>query len=450
MELYKQHLLIKLIRMPIQHRIKRYYLKEIELWHAKMSKQLQEHYNNLLQEIYNKYKLEPSAETQEEQQQPSAETQEEQQQPSAETQEEQQQPSAETQEEQQPSAETQEEQQPSAETQEEQQQPSAETQEEQQPSAETQEEQQQPSAETQEEQQPSAETQEEQQQPSAETQEEQQQPSAETQEEQQPPQQPSAVNINKKACLIGINYTNTSNELYGCVNDVMNLKTMLETKYKYNPENIRTIINEQATRNTILREFALLLKNATSGDILFFSYSGHGTYTIDRSGEEIDGKDELLVSVDNYAIFDDELKQIIDIYLKPNVKLFTLFDNCHSGTILDLPYQYFKTTTQSPIEPIIHPKCRETQGEVICLSGCRDDQVSMDAYINNAYAGAMTRTFIDVLTNVDMNNSLLGQGLSWNVFINEIRTMLRLRNFQQIPQLTCGNKIDFTVKPVVF
>ena len=333
MELYKQHLLIKLIRMPIQHRIKRYYLKEIELWHAKMSKQIQEHYNNLLQEIYNKYKLEPSAETQ---------------------------------------------------------------------------------------------------------------------EEQQPPQQPSAVNINKKACLIGINYTNTSNELYGCVNDVMNLKTMLETKYKYNPENIRTIINEQATRNTILREFALLLKNATSGDILFFSYSGHGTYTIDRSGEEIDGKDELLVSVDNYAIFDDELKQIIDIYLKPNVKLFTLFDNCHSGTILDLPYQYFKTTTQSPIEPIIHPKCRETQGEVICLSGCRDDQVSMDAYINNTYAGAMTRTFIDVLTNVDMNNSLLGQGLSWNVFINEIRTMLRLRNFQQIPQLTCGNKIDFTVKPVVF
>ena len=109
---------------------------------------------------------------------------------------------------------------------------------------------------------------------------------------------PSA-DTNKKACLIGINYTNTEHELQGCVNDVMNLKKMLETKYNYKPANITTVINEQATRNRILQEFASLLKNANAGDSLFFSYSGHGTYTIDKSGEEIDGKDELLVSVDN-------------------------------------------------------------------------------------------------------------------------------------------------------
>jgi len=257
---------------------------------------------------------------------------------------------------------------------------------------------------------------------------------------------PSA-DTNKKACLIGINYTNTENELQGCVNDVMNLKKMLETKYKYKPTDITTVINEEATRNRILQEFASLLKNANAGDNLFFSYSGHGTYTIDKSGEEIDGKDELLVSVDNYAIFDDELKQILDAYLKPNVKLFALFDNCHSGTILDLPYQYFKTSTPSSAEPIVHPKCRETKGEVICLSGCRDDQVSMDAYISNEYTGAMTRTFIDVLTKYSTTST---SNIQWDVFIEELRSMLQTRRFEQVPQLTCGNKTDFTTKSVEF
>ena len=32
------------------------------------------------------------------------------------------------------------------------------------------------------------------------------------------------INKNKKALLIGINYTGTSNELYGCINDVNSIK----------------------------------------------------------------------------------------------------------------------------------------------------------------------------------------------------------------------------------
>ena len=347
LDLYRQQLILQVSKMSIQHRFKVNYLKQIDNWYLKNKQQLQEQYNKLLQEIYNKYK--PTADTQ--QAQPSADTQ-----------------------------------------------------------------QAQPSADTQ-----------------------QAKPSADTAD-------------NKKACLIGINYTNTQNELQGCVNDVMNLKKMLETKYNYNSKNIKTVINEQATRNTILQSFISLLRSANAGDILFFSYSGHGTYTKDRSGEELDGKDELLVSVDNYAIFDDELKQILDAYLKPDVKLFTLFDNCHSGTILDLPYQYFKTSTSASQsnKPIVHPKCRETKGQVICLSGCRDDQESMDVYIGNEYTGAMTRTFIDVLSKHDTSSSSSSSSIHWNVFIEELRTMLRARNFNQVPQLTCGNKTDFTSKNVEF
>ena len=262
---------------------------------------------------------------------------------------------------------------------------------------------------------------------------------------------PSAdtADTNKKACLIGINYTNTENELYGCVNDAMNLKALLTTKYKYKEENIKTILNEEATRQTILQEITALVKEASKGDSLFLSYSGHGVSTNDRNGDEEDGKDELLVTSDNYGIFDDELKKILDTHLQEGVKLFALFDNCHSGTILDLPYQYFKTSTEtsnntnSEGNVILHPRCTETKGDVVCISGCRDDQVSMDAYINFAYTGAMTRSFIDALTQHDIDNNTDTQDeMTWKSLLESMRTTLKSGNFEQVPQLTGGKKTD--------
>ena len=268
--------------------------------------------------------------------------------------------------------------------------------------------------------------------------------------------QPSADTNKKKACLIGINYTNTENELYGCVNDAMNLKALLTTKYKYKEENIKTILNEEATRSTILQEITTLVKKASKGDSLFLSYSGHGVSTNDRNGDEEDGKDELLVTSDNYGIFDDELKEILDTHLQEGVKLFALFDNCHSGTILDLPYQYFKTSstetstetsnnTNSEGNVILHPRCTETKGDVVCISGCRDDQVSMDAYINFAYTGAMTRSFIDALTQHDSgnnNNTDTQDEMTWKSLLERMRTTLKSGNFEQVPQLTSGKKTD--------
>ena len=254
-------------------------------------------------------------------------------------------------------------------------------------------------------------------------------------------------NCIKKAVLIGINYTNTENELYGCVNDAMNLKNMLKSKYNYKEENIKTILNEEATRQTILQEITALVKEASKGDSLILSYSGHGISTNDRNGDEEDGKDDLLVTSDNYAIFDDELKEILDTHLQEGVTLFALFDNCHSGTILDLPYQYFKKPSKkdgadnasADESLIIHSKTIETKGDVICISGCRDDQVSMDAYINFEYTGAMTRSFIDALT---PHQDQDGQDITWKSLLESMRTSLKSGNFEQVPQLTSGKKTD--------
>lgn len=242
----------------------------------------------------------------------------------------------------------------------------------------------------------------------------------------------SNINPNplKKALLVGINYVNTSSELRGCVNDVNDLKQMLTTKFNYSDANIVTLTESQATRQNILSQLTTLLQSSESGDTLFFSFSGHGHYTRDNSMDEMDGKDELIISVDRYAIVDDELKQIIDSHIKEKVTLFVLVDTCNSGTILDLPYQYFKGEQ----EMIHHSANMDTKGTVICVSGCRDDQLSMDAYLEGDFNGALTFHFIELLNQ--------HTSLSWKTFMQQLRKKLKKDNFTQIPQITCGTKMD--------
>ena len=44
----------------------------------------------------------------------------------------------------------------------------------------------------------------------------------------------SLVKNRKFALLVGINYKNTVNELYGCINDTNNIRDLLNQKYGYN------------------------------------------------------------------------------------------------------------------------------------------------------------------------------------------------------------------------
>jgi len=75
---------------------------------------------------------------------------------------------------------------------------------------------------------------------------------------------------------------------------------------------------------------------------------------------------------------------------------------------------------------------------VVCISGCRDEKVSMDAYINFEYTGAMTRSFIDTLTRYQEED------MSWKSLLENMRSSLKSRNFEQVPQLTSGKKIDMS------
>lgn len=236
----------------------------------------------------------------------------------------------------------------------------------------------------------------------------------------------------KKALLFGSNYKGTQNELYGCINDINAIRERL-IKVGFTEINIISdLTNIKPTRNAIVEGIKTLLKNAKDGDLIFIAYSGHGSNRIDNNKDEKDGRDELIIPCDLNPISDDELKSIINTYLKKNVTLFGLFDSCFSGTILDLKYQYLDSLNYDMTTE--NNKNTETIGNVIMISGCTDNQYSADAYIKNKPQGAMTWAFLETLNE---NNVL-----TWKQLVKTMRDKLLISHFDQLPQISCGKKTD--------
>ncbi|KXS11373.1 peptidase C14 [Gonapodya prolifera JEL478] len=152
-----------------------------------------------------------------------------------------------------------------------------------------------------------------------------------------------------KALLVGINYFGSEIELSGCIQDVERTYNWLMKKYKCRDENILILTDDLddekqiPTHANILKAFNWLIDGAEPGDSLFFHFSGHGGSVEDENGDEVDGRDETIMPVDFATaghIVDD---QIYDVLVKPlprGVQLTVLFDSCHSGTAMDLPFSY--------------------------------------------------------------------------------------------------------------
>ena len=237
-----------------------------------------------------------------------------------------------------------------------------------------------------------------------------------------------STNKNKKALLIGINYTGTKDELKGCINDANSIKERISNKGFNNITVMTDLTSKKATKANILEEFKNLLSNSQEGDLLYFLYSGHGTYLIDKNNDETTGYDQCIVPCDLNIITDDELKTLIQTYLKPNVTLFAMFDSCFSGSVLDLKYQYMDSLNYDNYSE--NNKELETNGDVFMISGCTDYQTSADANINNKANGALTWSFLEALKQ--------NPNCSWRELVKKMRDLLKTSQMSQIPQFSSG------------
>ncbi len=267
----------------------------------------------------------------------------------------------------------------------------------------------------------------------------------------------------RRALLIGINYFGSSCELSGCINDTSNIYVWLTKECGYNPADIRVLTDDPhqspelvPTRANIVRSIEWL--QAVAHDTpagfpvkLFFHYSGHGSWTADLTGDESDRRDESICPVDypeSGCILDDELRDLIikPIAEKDNVQLSCLFDCCHSGTSLDLRYDYevaiggakadrrTYTMTQSKAQP--NTKCNVT-----LWSGCLDTQTSADAYIARQAQGAMTWGFLKTVRKYRLD-------LSYKRLLSELQTQLLTARYEQVPHLSCSKLVGLSDRVV--
>jgi len=241
---------------------------------------------------------------------------------------------------------------------------------------------------------------------------------------------------NKKALLIGINYLNTPYALTGCIDDTTRMKELLSSRGFNDFKILTDLTSIKPTKTNILNELKNLILNAKSGDVLFFYYSGHGSYTYDRNNDETDGRDEMLVSSDLQSVLDDELKSILQNHLSREVTIIGMFDSCHSGTILDLKYNYLDSDDYDKYSE--NNKVSECQGNVIMISGCMDSQTSNEALIENKAQGALTWSFIDSINKTP--------NCSWRELLKLMRNSLKTNGFTQIPQLSTDSFYDVDSK----
>jgi hypothetical protein len=269
--------------------------------------------------------------------------------------------------------------------------------------------------------------------------------------------------MNNKALLVGINaYPNPSNNLRGCINDIVDMEYFIASKNKvYAKENIKTLTDSRATKKGILDHLNWLLLGASAGDQILFHYSGHGAQLPSKGHAfEKDGLDEIICPYDfsdadatQTAITDKEFAKIFATIPK-GVHFVWISDSCHSEDLsrkheiveanegnsnydnsnYDLKNTRFrrfnyKESTQhgEAIASIASLGSAPIPLHGALLSGCASHQLSADTYINNRFNGAFTHYLIK-------NLSQYGQDASMQDIVKYVNIDLMDNDYDQNPQ----------------
>lgn len=308
----------------------------------------------------------------------------------------------------------------------------------------------------------------------------------------------------KKSLLIGINYVGSQHELQGCHQDVENMRGFLSAMGYSSDRRDQVVLRDDRhtdpqgpfwpNGHNMMAAFQWLVSEP--GTINFLHYSGHGGQVEDTGGHRISGFDDTIVPSDferNGQIPSGTLHRALVTSLPPQSTLFIIFDCCHSGSAVELPYVYrsdeegnvsmldnvqagmrlmgaathliqggfnvgkvgearqlfagaqdfFKGLMHEPPQTdqyglsqqdFAEEYDREQPKQVMMYSGCRDDQTSADASIAGSHVGAMSWAFLECMKQ-------FGTQQSYIQVLTRTRQILAGR-YQQVPQLSVGYEQD--------
>lgn len=263
----------------------------------------------------------------------------------------------------------------------------------------------------------------------------------------------ATVNANKRpqaqALHIGINevsaahYAGWTGPLAACEFDAHDMAAISKAQGMKST----LLTTKKATRAHVLTAIRKAAKSLAAGDLFFMSFSGHGGQVPDVSGEELDKLDETWCLFDAQLI-DDELYHELSRF-KAGVRILVLSDSCHSGTVVRAPRPAPDTPEQRPrimpravglrvyaehkafYDKLQNEVAKAAGGRVedpdtalanvavsdrltaivkafhpavILISGCQDNQFSMDGNHN----GAFTEQLLSVWNNGGFKGSYAG------------------------------------------
>jgi len=255
---------------------------------------------------------------------------------------------------------------------------------------------------------------------------------------------------------IGVNVVDT--EHYG--NEVMPLETceqdardMQQLALDQNFKSTTMLLSENATRAAVKTAIQSASQELVSGDMLFLSYSGHGGFLPDRSGDEDDNLDETWCLYDG-QLLDDELYELWGGF-EVGVRIVILSDSCHSGTVAKanqfqdinrgdirifkpklLSYRVAKKVFlqnkdfYADIEASIdQTQAANIKASIKLFAGCQDPQVSYTIPF------ARNSIFTEKLLKVWNNGQFVGD---YEAFFNQVRDEVEALDFlptKQTPNL---------------
>lgn len=256
-------------------------------------------------------------------------------------------------------------------------------------------------------------------------------------------------------------YPIPSHCLNGCVNDATALLNYLEDNYACEELEIKTLFNEQATKQNIIQAFDHF-KAAKDGDTCLFYYSGHGAQApapAEFQHLEADGKVETLVCYDSriqggFDLMDKELSFLIwEANLNKDIHFAAVFDCCHSGTnTRSEKIRARKVETHEAVprladfhghERYITTRDENTQqvrakvpvGRHVQLAAARANQTAKELRIGTQTRGAFTYNLVALL---EQNN---GQ-VSYRQLLTSLETKVANYVREQVPQIYAHTAAD--------
>lgn len=250
--------------------------------------------------------------------------------------------------------------------------------------------------------------------------------------------------MSKKALCIGINdYPGTQNDLSGCINDANDWAVELDSR----GFTVSKMLDSEATHAAMTAGITSLINGAVKGDTLVITYSGHGTWVPDSSGDEPDGRDEGLCPWDigsTGPLLDDDIR-LMFAARAAGVRILLLSDSCHSGSVtrgkeedLDpghprarfMPLEAWMPANELPpasARPVHLVGGLKRSGGDLLLSGCLDTQYSWDTSFKGRPNGAFTYYALKTLRE--------GKPANYEAWFRAIRAYLPSTRLPQDPQI---------------